>query len=304
MIQKFDKRTREIGSHLALLFLLIAMAFAVSFCSTDDGDDDDDSGTPSESQSVACDAYAEDACSRFAQCTGTVIDDCLANICDELGDGARSCMAQSESCDDFADCLPFEGSNDYFDDDDDNDVDDDDDDTGDDDDDDDDDSVTELLENRSFDLGRGVAWEEISGGGYELIYHSDDAPINPHTTDYLAWLGGYETANDRLSQVVTIPAGTVAGTCSCYIQIRTSELRGTPFDLMDVKLLDNSGGLLTTLANLSNTDSSLTWKLKSWPVTGIAAWAGQSVRLALEATTDATYNTSFYVDTCSFTVTE
>src|SRR5262249_50887442 len=119
---------------------------------------------------------------------------------------------------------------------------------------------------------------------------------------YLAWLGGYDDADDDLYQAVTIPASTVGLTLSFSYKVFTRESKmGRPFDFLNVELHGASGGSdqVVALGQLSNKTAASTSNWTRFSAMLPPALAGQTVELHFHATTDLTALTSFYVDTVS-----
>jgi subtilisin family serine protease len=117
----------------------------------------------------------------------------------------------------------------------------------------------------------------------------------PRTGVYSAWLAGYNNANDTISQTVTVPTN---GTLRYYWQMTSSESTTTAYDWMYVRVRSTTGTLLATLRSRSNTAARNFWSLDTL---SLAAYAGQSVRLDFQATTDSSVTSSFYVDDVSLT---
>jgi hypothetical protein len=63
-------------------------------------------------------------------------------------------------------------------------------------------SCPELIVNSGFESG-GAPWQTSSTGGYALF-----SQVRPHTGIWNAYLGGYNNADDQLSQEIMLPAST------------------------------------------------------------------------------------------------
>jgi hypothetical protein len=156
---------------------------------------------------------------------------------------------------------------------------------------------SELLVNPAFDLGPDSGW--MSNG---MIIFEDDPTLLDTTSEtppYLAWLGGYEFADDDLWQTVTVPASTVSLTLSFSYQVFTNERpisSNPPFDFMNVQFVGANGSVVQ-VGQLS--DKNATDKWTHFVAVVPPALAGQTVELHFHATTDGTLLTSFYVDTVS-----
>ena len=141
----------------------------------------------------------------------------------------------------------------------------------------------------------------IANGGFEsgLAPWTQSSPDNiisnskPRSGSYSAWLAGYNNANDKLSQTVTVPAN---GTLRYYWQQTSSEGTTTAYDYMYVRVYATTGTQLGTLRVWSNRNVRNVW---SQDAISLAAFAGQTVRISFEATTDSSLVSSFYVDDVS-----
>jgi len=147
---------------------------------------------------------------------------------------------------------------------------------------------TELIQNGGFEDG-DVGWQQTSAGGYDLINN-----FNPRTGSLGAYLAGYNKADDRLTQQVALPAGTL--TLSAWWSLDTTEAAGA-FDQMTVSLLGPDG--VSWLADLVTVDN--TAPVGAWDeiVIDLSSYAGQTVTLSFTATTDDTNPSDFYLDDIS-----
>jgi hypothetical protein len=165
-------------------------------------------------------------------------------------------------------------------------------------------ATQELLINPNFDLGPSVGWKQSTNIIYQESSALDTAADTP---PYLAWLGGYNKADDDLYQAVTIPASTVELALSFSYKVFTREPRSmAAYDFMSVELRGQNGqgmgtgmgnGLLMTVGQLSDNDAVSTWTRFSAMLP--PSLAGKTVELHFHATTDSAFLTSFYVDTVS-----
>ena len=166
-------------------------------------------------------------------------------------------------------------------------------------------STRELLVNPAFDLAseRETGW---TNPGMPIVYaapapgggvtgHPD---VAAQSLPNLAWFGGLDNADDRLSQSIAIPAGATQLTFSFFYAVVTGKTGTAEADTFDVSLL--AGTQVISLAHLSNLNATDTWTPVSVPLP--ATLAGQTVTLQLRGVTNANVNrtTSFYIDTLSF----
>jgi|GEM_PF-1320460 len=125
-----------------------------------------------------------------------------------------------------------------------------------------------------------------------------------HTGDWAVWLGGYDRANDVLSQTVTIPADLTAATLSFWRYIATTD-RGGAGDRLSVELRDSAGRLIAEIGVLDNqSPHGEEWWRESWDVSAcLEPYRGQQVGLSFQVTTDDNGQaTSFFVDDVSLTL--
>jgi uncharacterized protein YkwD len=132
------------------------------------------------------------------------------------------------------------------------------------------------VENGSF--GRAAIWRSESGEGRALIENG------------LARLGGYDLAEDKLSQRIRIRKGQ---TLTYRFRVETQESR-QPADGLVVHLTDQDGQHLVTVKSHTNAAAGDTgWREAS---VDLSRFAGQRVRLELLAKTDEARPTTFFVD--------
>lgn len=168
-------------------------------------------------------------------------------------------------------------------------------------------NVQELLVNPAFDLapletgwtnpGIPIVYQALAPGGGETDHPDVAAQSQPN----LAWFGGTDSADDRLTQSIAIPAGATQLAFHLNYVVITAKTGTTEVDTFDATLL--AGTQVVSLAHLSNLDATGTWTLVSVPVP--AALAGQTVTLQLHGVTNsnATRTTAFYIDTLSLQAT-
>jgi hypothetical protein len=155
------------------------------------------------------------------------------------------------------------------------------------------------LQDANFD-NTPSGWTESTSSGYPIITNQSSlTTVTANTAPNVAWLGGYNNADDMLSQKITFPTTFVSGTLSFYYWIQSTVPSGTP-DLFGVFLTDTSGNILQTLDAFSNQNATTGWTKATITVSGDLA--GQQVDLLFFASTGASYNTNFFIDTASFTI--
>ena len=150
-------------------------------------------------------------------------------------------------------------------------------------------SLTSTIANDNFEAGRDGSWTEYSSNGWEIIILSSETPVDAHSGDWLAWLGGDDDDTSYVSQDISIPAETpylhywywIASEDVCSYDYYRIKIDATTVDTYD-------------LCSDSNTD---TWVEG---VLNLTAYAGLSVTLKFEVTTDSSGNSNLFLDTLSF----
>jgi subtilisin family serine protease len=139
--------------------------------------------------------------------------------------------------------------------------------------------------NGGFESGTSP-WVQTSSGGYQLI-----TTTRPRTGSYSAYFGGYNNANEKIYQTISVPAG--GATLSYYYYQTSSEGTSVAYDYLRVRVYNSSGTLLGTLKTYSNRSTRNAWVADS---ASLSSYAGQTVRIQFEATTDSSLVSSFFVD--------
>lgn len=153
------------------------------------------------------------------------------------------------------------------------------------------DACTERLTNGGFESG-STGW--ILGGDTII------SNTQKHNGTYSAWLAGYNSADDTLYQTVTLPVSGTA-TLSFYWYMESEEGTSSAYDFMTVTLRSNTGTLLRTLVTLTNQSTPrATWNQATFNLG--STYAGQTIRVHFQATTDSSLATSFFVDDVSLNV--
>jgi hypothetical protein len=170
-------------------------------------------------------------------------------------------------------------------------------------------STIQLLQNPNFDTTPFV-WAEISRGSYEIVapIPATNPPIVAPTPPYVAFLGGYDGAQDWIFQHVTFPAGAVAFTLSFSHLILTDEYYLDPVDIMAPYVWDQIGGAVSPdlIAVWSNADAatSVNWTRETLDLP-VNFLAGRTLEFGFVGENDGyPYTpTLFMVDSVSLTAT-
>lgn len=169
-------------------------------------------------------------------------------------------------------------------------------------------TTTQLLANASLDAApQGTGWaQQVIRAGFPLITPMDNASgPTEHTAPYKAWLGGFTGAGvtDVLSQDIAIPPLTSALVLSGFFAVRSDDAVSGVYDSATVSLTQISGAPIATALALSNQTQQPQWGTFSYPFSFTQNVSGQTVRLRISSTNDASYPTSFYFDTLALTAT-
>jgi serine protease len=145
--------------------------------------------------------------------------------------------------------------------------------------------VTSAVANGNFESGRFVSWSEGSAQGYEIVVSTGG--VTPHGGSWKAWLGGDDNEVAFIQQQVTVPANTPY--LIFYHFVSSQDAPG--YDFGRVKI---NGNTVQTIDLAKDTSG---WVLYS---VNLSAYAGQSVTLRFEATTDVSAVSSWFIDDVGF----
>ena len=160
------------------------------------------------------------------------------------------------------------------------------------------DQLVNLLVNPNLDdAPAGTGWVQDP---FDLaIIQAPPAGVGAHSGTLVAWLGGYaELSDDHAYQDVAVPASATSLAVAGVIRIETEDSTAAAFDNASLQLRTTGGAVIADIGAWSNT--SVTGSYLPFSVALPTAHAGETLRLQLDASTDSSLATSFYVDT--FTV--
>jgi hypothetical protein len=166
-------------------------------------------------------------------------------------------------------------------------------------------TTTNLLQNANFDTGPGAMWTEVGGAGELILAGTALQSHAAHSGTYAAWLGGYNSGDDQLTQTVTVPANATGLRFKGQRWVESAEVGSTVYDKLTFEILAATGE--TVLESIggspvfTNATTTTTWTAFDFPVTG--NYAGQTVRLRLRALTDILNSSSFFIDTIALEAT-
>ena len=148
-------------------------------------------------------------------------------------------------------------------------------------------ACAERITNGDFEAGT-AGWYVVTNDTYALV-----GTILPHMGQQGAILAARNGAEDELSQDVTLPAGNTAN-LTLWWYVVTEENTAGPWDQLDILVI--AGTNPVRLERITDDSPAGAWYEMSLD---LSAYAGQTVRLALRATTDSDSPTDFYVDDVS-----
>jgi hypothetical protein len=148
---------------------------------------------------------------------------------------------------------------------------------------------TQLVQNSGFESGDAI-WAQASGS-YDIIGYAQQG-YYPHSGYWSAWFGGYDDADDRLYQTLSVPSGVSAARLTFYLYVYTTDSLFVPFDYFSLELQNASGGTLESFAVADNTDAG-GWYVGTVTWYDFSAHAGQTRRIFFQGT-------NFYLDDVTF----
>lgn len=161
------------------------------------------------------------------------------------------------------------------------------------------DNVEKLVQG-SFEAGSTAPWMRATSE--QIIHDSNTVPVAPQEGNWAAWLGGINGATRTLYQDVVIPPGAINMRITVYRWIASADDPAMAFDGFALSLQNTTGGILESIVTWTNQDTTSTWTAFSYDFLG--DHAGQTVRVNLTSTQDGSFNTNFFIDNMSLTVTE
>jgi hypothetical protein len=144
----------------------------------------------------------------------------------------------------------------------------------------------EYLPNGDFETGDFAPW--VALGSTQL---TERDTVN-------AWLGGYDNADDVLYQTLAIPRQATVVSLS-YAWAMTTRETEHAYDFLKVTVRDAGGQVLQTLETLDDGRPAGVWNTSRFD---LRAYAGRTIRIYFQATTDDSNVTSFYLDDVSLNV--
>lgn len=144
------------------------------------------------------------------------------------------------------------------------------------------------IPNGDFEQGP-VYWQESSTNGWPLVSLAADASVAAHSGEWIAWLGGDTLETSVIQQEVTLPAGAPVLAYWHWISSKYS----CSYDVARVRI---NGVVVNQYALCSDTDTG------GWAphTVSLAAYAGQTVMLGIEAQTSSITDSVLLIDDVTF----
>jgi len=155
-------------------------------------------------------------------------------------------------------------------------------------------SYGQLIVNGDFGTGDATGWTVSRSNGPAPI-------VQPYGgSDYGAYMGRCNNNQDQIYQVACPAAPADWANLSFYWWMSTDEVSTTTdYDFLHVRVRDANGNLLQTLKTVTNRSVEEEWRYEYFD---LRAYAGQTIRVSFEATTDVSLPTHFWIDNVSFAV--
>ena len=141
------------------------------------------------------------------------------------------------------------------------------------------------IANGDFEAGNDSSWSIYSKRGRNLILHEDFTPIPSHSGNYLAWLGGENDEISHITQSINILSSHPY--LHFWYQIYSQDI--CDYDYARIRI-NGSTFMIFDLCSPKNTED---W---TPAVLNLSMFAGSTVILQFEVTTDLTYISSFFLD--------
>jgi len=163
-------------------------------------------------------------------------------------------------------------------------------------------ACSERIGNGGFETGSAAPWVESSALGGSMIFSNPPLPVTPHGGMYAVWMGGYPSAQDTISQTITLPITGTMATLMYWWHMRTDELPIAARDVMTVTVKSAGGATLQVLQTLDNRSTENQWTQSTF---NLAAYAGQTVQIHFHATASSDpVLTNFFIDDVSLSACE
>ncbi len=158
---------------------------------------------------------------------------------------------------------------------------------------------TSLLTNGGFESG-------TTGWVFSGAFQADSRFANSRSGTGYAYLArsdgsGGDNLIGSMYQAVAIPSAAISPTLTFWYNITSWETSSTPFDVLNVRILNSGGTYLATVAVLSNLHKAAL-RVYSSVTFDLTPFKGQTIRIHFLGTTDGILPTVFRIDDVGITV--
>lgn len=141
--------------------------------------------------------------------------------------------------------------------------------------------------NPGFEQGK-TSWSESSSNGVDLIMTKTAAEINPHSGNWLTWLGGLPNETSIVSQTINISAASPY--LHMWFMIGSQDVCG--YDYFYLKVNDQTVGYI----NLCQSNKTNGWVEE---VIDLRTYIGSNKKISFVVQTDGNLNSNFFLDDVS-----
>lgn len=152
----------------------------------------------------------------------------------------------------------------------------------------------QLVANGGFENGQ-VPWAETSAAGNQLITTN-----TPHTGSYSAWLCGYISCSDTLSQTITVPSSFTSITMTFWWDVANPD--ATCSGAFRFLLKTISGVQIASPFVRCSSTTTNGWVQQTVTLTSpLSSYKGQQVQVVFTATDNSTGSASYFLDDVAMT---
>jgi hypothetical protein len=154
--------------------------------------------------------------------------------------------------------------------------------------------ISPYIKNGGFEDGQ-EHWEQKSANNLLLILNKNthDVPIQPHTGNWLAWLGGTSNETSQISQQIRLPDSPSYLTFSFWLATKETQCDGIG-DTFEFLIDGNVRGKME-LCEITATES---WAMMGGSAFDLSNYAGKTITVMFQVTTDdvSDTNSNFFID--------
>jgi hypothetical protein len=157
----------------------------------------------------------------------------------------------------------------------------------------------EIIVNGDFEQGR-EAWIEESSGGYAIITTEWS---DPYQGSWVAWFGGYNNADDKIYQLVSVPPNAQDNQILVfYLYVESDDSPVNVYDEFFLQFFNSSWDPVSDPIWIADNTTPMDWTLQSINLSGFSSIAGQDIYIRFKGTTDYSLITNFVIDEVSLDI--